>query len=364
MAGFCILAFFFWGVYSLLSNRTCQVSNLAGSGQAGSNDGVAAVASFNDPSGIAVDGSGDVYIADSGNEKIRKIDSAGLVTTCEPSGPERIPVNGFINMDNPLPRDRNKVEVGPELKGKPYGIVVTPKGYLVVSMLLANQLAVITPHGDSSVHFTWSGTIAMGEGEMPRLDHFQPSGVAVDRSGNLYIADSLNDVIHVWDPARQMSILAGSLGVTGVTNGPVSYARFNHPQGVAVDRSGNVYIADSGNNLIREITHDGAVTTLAGSGSSGSSDGFGADSSFDDPGGIVVDSKGNIYVADKGNNKIRKITPDGQVTTLAGSGSPGSENGKGPSATFNGPSDVAVDGEGNVLVADSNNNLIRKITQF
>jgi sugar lactone lactonase YvrE len=360
-----IFLLFLWAVYLFFSNTTSStVTTLAGSGQTGLKDGAETEASFNAPSGVAVDLSGEIYIADFGNGKLRKIDNAGMVITCDAIGSEPVPVNGFINMDVPLASDRNRSIQTLSLPDKPYGLALSPKGYLVTSLMSSNSVAVITPHGDTSLHFNFSGTIAMGEGEMPRLSQYQPAGVAVDKSGQLYIADPFNNVVHVWNAAHQMTVLAGSLGVTGATNGPDSFARFNQPQGVAVDADGNVYVADSGNQLIREITPVGSVTTLAGSGSRGNSDGFGADASFDDPVGIALDGKGNIYVADKGNNKIRKITPSGEVTTLAGDGSPGARNGKGAAASFNKPLGVAVDSAGNVYVADTHNNLIRKITQF
>jgi serine/threonine-protein kinase len=122
-------------------------------------------------------------------------------------------------------------------------------------------------------------------------------------------------------------------------------------------------VADEENNLIREISPSGVVTTLAGSGTTGAFDGFGVNASFNLPAGIAVDKQGNIYVSDSGNNKIRKITPNGEVTTLAGSGDKGSANGGAKAASFNNPIGIAVDSSGNVYVADDGNYLIRKITQ-
>src|SRR5208337_1041744 len=137
---------------------------------------------------------------------------------------------------------------------------------------------------------------------------------------------------------------------------------FDSPGGIAVDSSGNLYIADSNNKIIRKITTDGVVTTLAGSGLRGHADGPGTAASFDSPGAIAVGSNGNVYVTDFFTNMIRKISPDGMVTTLAGSGETGHADGPGKAASFQYPDGVALDSSGNVYVADMSNNLVRKIT--
>jgi sugar lactone lactonase YvrE len=158
--------------------------------------------------------------------------------------------------------------------------------------------------------------------------------------------------------------VAGSDGGPGFADGAGSAARFNHPAGVAVDGSGNVYVADLSNQLIRKITPSGVVTTLAGvAGSSGFEDGAGGAARFQTPSSVAVDSRGNVFVADRNNCVIRKITPGGTVSTLAGrAGEQGSADGPGDVARFSFPYGVAVDTGGNVYVADSNNNTIRKIT--
>ena len=158
-----------------------------------------------------------------------------------------------------------------------------------------------------------------------------------------------------------VTTLAGS-GDYGSVDGTGTAASFNSPYGVAVDSSGNVYVADSGNHKIRKITSAGVVTTLAGTGERGSVDGTGTAASFDLPWGVAVDSSGNVYVADVRNHKIRKITPTGVVTTFAGTGELGSVDGMGTAANFNYPRGVAVDSSGNVYVADTYNYNIRKIS--
>ena len=179
--------------------------------------------------------------------------------------------------------------------------------------------------------------------------------MAVDGSGNVYVADSGNYTIRKITPAGVVSTLAGLAGSSGSADGTGSAARFYYPTGVAVDGSGNVYVADTGNYTIRKITPAGVVSTLAGlAGSTGSADGTGSAARFYYPYGVAVDGSGNVYVADTGNYTIRKITPAGVVSTLAGTaGSSGSADGTGSAARFNYPTGVAVDGSGNVYVADS-----------
>ncbi|MEO5948894.1 MAG: prepilin-type N-terminal cleavage/methylation domain-containing protein [Candidatus Saccharimonas sp.] len=187
-----------------------------------------------------------------------------------------------------------------------------------------------------------------------------PYGVATDSADNIYVADYGNNRIRKITQAGIDTVLAGT-GVSGFANGAGVSAQFNHPQNLDVDSAGNVYVADYGNNRIRKITPAGVVSTLAGSGVAGFADGAGGSAQFNYPGGIAVDSSGIVYVADKSNHRIRKITSAGVVSTLAGSGVAGFADGAGGSAQFYNPSGVAVDSSGNIYVADRFNNRIRKI---
>jgi hypothetical protein len=201
--------------------------------------------------------------------------------------------------------------------------------------------------------------------------------VATDSSGNVYVADFYNHTIRKITPAGVVTTLAGSAGDFGNRDGTGSAASFEYPEGVATDSAGNVYVIETFRNTIRKITPAGVVTTLAGKAGfwrdllGGSADGTGSAARFDNPAGVATDSGGNVYVADWMSATIRKITPAGVVTTLAGSPSPPkhraggsccSTDGTGSAARFAGPFGVATDRDGNVYVADTFNHTIRKIT--
>ena len=191
-----------------------------------------------------------------------------------------------------------------------------------------------------------------------------PQGLAMDVAGNLYVADSWNHTIRKIACSGSVTTLAGLLKNSGSTDGIGSKARFSFPSGVAADSSGCVYVADTENHTIRKISPNGSVTTLAGlAANRGSADGVGGVARFSFPSGVAVDSAGFVYVGDRWNHTIRRISLDGEVTTLAGSaGTSGSFDGAGSLARFSLPSGVAVDGTGNLYVADSGNHTIRKVT--
>jgi sugar lactone lactonase YvrE len=202
--------------------------------------------------------------------------------------------------------------------------------------------------------------MGFADGQGISASFHSPNGVAVDAGGNVYVADLGNHGIRKIAPSGSVSTLAGS-GSMGFADGQGISARFNYPHGVCVDTGGNVYVADRENHRIRKITPSGSVSTLAGSGIQ-FADGQGTSASFSYPSGVTVDAGGIVYVADSGNERIRKITPSGDVSTLAGSGNHASADGQGTAASFHWPIRVAVDAGGNVYVADNNSNLIRKIT--
>ncbi|SVC07348.1 uncharacterized protein METZ01_LOCUS260202, partial [marine metagenome] len=208
--------------------------------------------------------------------------------------------------------------------------------------------------------YLYSMTVKLTYNEVNLPSFNTPTGMTGDIYGNLYISGYGSHKIRKIDSEGHVTTYAGS-GTAGSTNGASTTARFNSPYGLASDSSGNIYVADSGNNLIRKIDSNGTVTTLAGSGSAASTDGQGTSASFNRPLGIAVDNSGNVYVVDNQGHKIRRIDSSGYVTTLAGTGSAGSSN-QGASSTFNSPSGLALDSSNNLYVADLHNHLIRKIS--
>jgi hypothetical protein len=208
--------------------------------------------------------------------------------------------------------------------------------------------------------FAYSYGSTDGIGSVARFS--SPTGVAADAAGIVYVADSSNGTIRKITPTGKVATFAGLAGFYGSTDGTGSAARFQTPVAVAVDNAGTVYVAER--YTIRKITPAGVVTTLAGlAGSPGTADGVGSAARFNSPEGVAVDAAGNVYVADTTSNTIRKVTPAGEVTTLAGlAGASGTADGVGSAARFFWPTGIAVDGAGTVYVADRLNNRIRKIT--
>ncbi len=296
-----------------------QVSTFAGSGLIGSANGLGTIASFYNPQELTVDNNDNIYVADFENNQIREISVGDNVSTFPTS-------TSTFN--------------------RPYGITVDANKTIYVTSG-QNQISSINSYG--------TVTTLPGSGLTGAL-----TGIAVDGSGNIYVADATNSLIRKITATGIVSTFAGT-GFQGSVNGTGTQASFNTPEGLTIDGSGNLYVADSGNNLIRMITPAGVVTTLAGNGASGSADGPESSASFNSPVGIAFDAAGNLYVTDALNNSIRKITQNGIVSTIAGSRPRGSADGVGAVASFFGPTGIGADSKGDLFIADSYNNLIRKV---
>ena len=326
---------------TVIATPVVTVSTLAGSGTSGYTDGTGTSAQFKNPYGVAVDGAGNVYVADRYNHRIRKITTSGVVSTLAGSS------QGYTDGTGTSAQFYN-----------PTGVAVDGAGNVYVADLSNHRIRKITTSGVVSTLAGSTSGYADGTGTSAQFNN--PSGVAVDGAGNVYVADLSNHRIRKITALGVVSTLAGS--TYGYADGTGTSASFDKPYGVAVDGAGNVYVADLYNHRIRKITASGVVSTLAGNGTYGYTDGTGTSAQFSYPKGIAVDGAGNVYVADQSNQRIRKITASGVVSTLAGNGTYGYTDGTGTSAKFAYPTGIAVDGAGNVYVADESNHRIRKIT--
>ena len=356
------------------------VGSLAGDGS-GWADGAGAQAQFNQPWGVAVDSANNVYVADSGNDTIRKISASATVTTLAGESPSLIQNAGVGMSDIEYYRGSTDGTGSNARFNGPRGVAVDGAGNVYVADSCNNTIRKISPagavttiagnppspsttaKGSSILLFSSGSSYGSTDGTGGTARFAAPLGVAVDNAGKVYVADTGNDTIRTITSAGAVGTLAG-IAIQGSNDGTGGAAQFYYPIGTAVDYAGNVYIADAFNQTIRKVTPAGTVTTLAGSpGKVGSADGMGSAALFNYPEGIAVDGAGNVYVADTHNDTIRKVTPAGVVTTLAGSpGTAGSADGTGSAAQFFYPYSVALDGAGNVYVGDYYNCEIRKVT--
>jgi len=325
------------------------VSTLAGSARVtGSIDGIGAGARFNGPLGIVVDAADNVYVADQVNATIRKISPTGAVSTIAGQAGVLGNVDGL---------GTSATFESPE------GLAIDGAGNIYVADASGEVIRMITPNGVVSTISGSANNYGSSNGGGAAVSLKNPQGIAIDASGKLYIGDAGESVVVTMNSANVITILAGGLGVTGTDNGNGTAARFEWPDGIAVDSAGNVYVADISGNMIRKISPAGLVTTLAGAPVAGSVDGIGTAAGFRSPASVAVDSAGNVYVADFGNATVRKILPNGTVSTFAGkAGVTGVADGSGTDARFYTPQALTVDSVGNIYVADSGNANIRKIT--
>jgi sugar lactone lactonase YvrE len=331
------------------STNTGFVATLAGTAAGvGSADATGASARFHNPIGIAVDATGNVYVADQSNHTIRKTTAAGATTTLAGLALSPGTADGM----------------GTAARFKyPYGVALDGAGVLYVSDQYNHTIRKITPAGLVTTLAGLPGYHGSADGTGTAARFHNPAGVAVDAAGNVYVADQSNHAIRKITPAGLVTTLAGQAFQPGSADGTGSTARFENPAGVAVDAAGNVYVADQDNRTIRKITPAGAVTRVAGqTGLSGSRDTVALRARFNFPTGVAVDAAGTLYVADRFNHTIRVVPTAGMVSTLAGSPQQmGSSNGTGSAAHFNCPMGVAVDGSGAVYVADQSNHTVRVI---
>ncbi len=312
------------------------LSTLAGSGTIGSRDGPALTAQFYYPFQACVDPAGNLYVSDTFNNVIRKVTPAGIVTT----------LAGLAGSQGNMDGQGSTARFY-----HPDGIVATKAGDLYVSDAANYTIRKVTQDGVVSTFVGKAGASGSvdGIGSEARLSGGELNS---DSEGNLYLVDVDNRRIRKVTMSSVMTTIAGPAG-------------FYDPRGIALASDGTIYVADGGGHTIQKVTSDGTITIFAGKASTpGSQDGVGTAARFSNPQGIAIDDLGNLFVANLGNNTIRKITPTGVVTTIAGiaDGTYGYVDGVGSVARFNAPYGVAVDQRGNLYVADTKNNVIRKGT--
>ncbi len=329
------------------------ITTIAGNGQSAfsGDGGPATQASLNDPTSVAVDAKGNVYIADFANHRIRRIGKDGIITTVAGTG-----TPGFSGDGGPAALSRLSF---------PAGVAVDAKGALYIADCGNHRIRRVSPNGFITTlagvgHFGF-----LGDGGLATQASLNsPIGVAVDAAGAVYIADTGNQRVRCVKPNGTITTVAGT-GVLGfyVDGGPATQAALSVPTGVVVDKKGILYIADSFNQRVRRMGPDEVITTFAGGGDSLGDGGPATQASLRGPRGVAVDAAGAVYIADQHHERVRRVGPDGLITTLAGTGTFGSSGDRGPApeASLNSPVGVAVDTQGNVYIADRLNHCIRRI---
>ncbi|HVW10839.1 MAG TPA: hypothetical protein VHC90_19770 [Bryobacteraceae bacterium] len=319
-----------------------KIATVAGTGNASySGDGGAPLnAQFYQPKGLAVDAQGNLYIADTGNNRVREI-ANGAVTTVAGNG-----VPGFSG-DGAPPQNAQLND--------PESVAVTPPGALFIADTGNYRVREL---GEFFI-----GTAA-GNGNSTA---FSAAAIALDGAGNLFVSDSANHVVREVSANGAVSTIAGD-GFSGFAgdDGPALSAHFSTLAGIAADSSGDVFVVDAGNQRVRKISANGTITTVAGNGTAGFSGdgGLATSAELNNPSGIAVDSSGNLFIADTGNNRIREVSASGTMTTIAGNGIAGysGDGGAGVTAALSGPAGIAIGKSGAIYFSDTGNNAVRLLT--
>ncbi|SFC30403.1 NHL repeat-containing protein [Algibacter lectus] len=312
-------------------------STFAGSTE-GYVDGDISIATFNRPTGMATDAAGNIYVTEYGNHTVRKITPAGQVSTL---------VGGFNGFADGTGTDAKLF--------RPTDIIMGVDGFLYVADSWNNRIRKVSLAGVVTTFAGGSSGFVDGMGNAAKFN--KPSGLTTDADGNIYVADLENQSIRKITTAGVVSTLAG--GTEGYNNGTGSSAQFKDPRAIVLSNNNELMVTDQFGRTVRKVTLAGVVTVFAGNGVSGSSDGVGTSSSFGVPNGITIDNDGNLLVSDRSEHNIRKITPNAEVTTIAGTRSSGSNDGVASQATFYNPAGMLVTADGTIYIADYDNHRIR-----
>lgn len=340
------------------SSGSWITTTLAGGLGSGFKDGKGAFALMYYPEGVACANDGSVYFSDRANHRVRRVDSEG--NTSPVAGQSIFGFKDGSLSESVLYAPSNLYLDGTDLYLTDYNN----------HRLRKIDLSSFSPQtGDSgsinnglkvSTYTGYNGSGGYRDGDRVFARFNSPFGIVKDSSGNFYVADRTNNRIRKIDTSGNVTTYAGS-GARAFADGPASSASFYYPSDLAIDGSGNIYVADYGNHRIRRIDTSGNVTTFAGSGSGTHADGQGVAASFRNPTGLDIDSSGNIYVADYNNHRIRKIDSSANVTTIAGTSRGGYEDGTVSRARLNRPYDIAVRSENEIYISDSSNNRVRLV---
>src|SRR5215467_7947176 len=333
-------------------NSSGNIATVAGNGLVTySGDGGAAQnALMSAPSGVAVGPGGAVYLSDTNNQRIRMIAGDGTISTVAGNGTPGFAGDGSAGTSAQV--------------NFPSGLAADPSGNLYISDTGNQRVRKLS--GGSITTVAGNGTAGYGGdgGAAVSAQINSPAGLAVDSSGNLYIADFSNPAVRKVTSGGTITTIAGT-GVAGYAGdgSPAAQAQLNGPAGLALDSSGNLYIADSGNHVVRRISPGGTITTIAGNGISATSGdgGLATAASLAVPTALATDAQGNLYIADTSANRIRLVTLGGLIVSIAGTGAAGysGDNGPAVSAQFNGLSGISLDSSGNIYIADRANNAVR-----
>lgn len=323
------------------SDDSVMVITYAGTGTFGRTDGTLTTATFGFIWDMAFDQAGNLWVADGGYNRVRKIANGA--------------VSSLIGLNTTPFMSLNQSEI--------QGLAVGANNLIYMTDTKSAPIRTIDAAGTVN-NFVGSGFGGSADGTGTNAFFRSARNMIFDKAGNLIVADAGNNKIRKVTPSGVVTTLAGNMGgVSGFLDGTGTATYFFSPQSLTLDKDDNLYVADKGNHRIRKITPAGVVTTIAGNGQGNYADGYGLSAGIMSPTGIVYDNRtGNIYVTENGGFRIRKIRPDGYVSTIAGTGDEGSTDGPGRLAKFKNPMALVLDNDGNLLVADGGNYKIRKIT--